>query len=328
MLFRSALRALPPPSTVSDLQRWLGAVNYYSAFIPHYADITAPLSDLLKGHPDRSRKKSMTKLLWSSQHQAAFEQIRQALAAPPLLRLFDPALPCIVSADASRVAIGGVLEQEEHGVRRPVAYYSRKLSPAEQRYTTRERECLAVKQCLQVWRHYLLGAPFTVRSDHQSLEWLQSQKVETLSDRLLRWVEFFSLFDFKQQYIPGVDNVLPDQLSRPATEVVVGAEDQRRELDLMAIATLLQEQSGVTLSPAPADVDEVDMHGLQASLATDLRAAQRADAELSAIIARMESANYNPLADQFRPLYELCDHLLVVPELDGRKRVEIGRAHV
>ena len=183
----------------SDLQRWLGAVNYYSAFIPHYAEKTAPLSDLLKGHPERIRRRSLAKLTWLPVHQQAFDTVRQALAEPPLLRLFDPALPCIVSADASGVAIGGVLEQEENGVRRPVAYYSRKLSPAEQRYTTRERECLAVKQCLQVWRHYLLGAAFTVRSDHQSLEWLQSQKVETLSDRLLRWVEFFSLFDFQQQ---------------------------------------------------------------------------------------------------------------------------------
>ena len=86
-----------------------------------------------------------------------------------MLRLFDPELPARVGADASGVAIGGVLMQEEKGVWRPVAYYSRKLSPAEQRYTTRERECLAIKQCLVEWRHYLLGAPFQVLSDHESL---------------------------------------------------------------------------------------------------------------------------------------------------------------
>ena len=56
---------------------------------------------------------------------------------------------------------------------------------------------------------------------------------------------------------------------------------------------------------------------------SDLRAAQRADAELNTIIMRMEAATYNPLADQFRPLYELCDELLVVPEHDGRKRVVV-----
>ena len=125
--------------------------------------------------------------------------------------------------DASKVALGGVLEQAEHGIWRPVAYYSRKLTPAETRYTTRERECLAVKQCLLVWRHYLLRAPFSVNSDHESLKWLRSQDVTTLSDRLLRWVEFFSLFDFEQKYIPGADNVLPDHLSRPSSSVVVNS---------------------------------------------------------------------------------------------------------
>ncbi len=162
--------------------------------------------------PAQVQRPSKAKLAWLPVHQAAFEAIREALAAPPLLRLFDPQLPCKVSVDASnlKVALRGVLEQEEQGVWRPVAYYSRKLTPAETRYTTRERECLAVKQCLVVWRHYLLGAPFTVKSDHESLKWLKTQDVTTMSDRLLRWVEFFSLFDFEQGYIPGDLNVLPD----------------------------------------------------------------------------------------------------------------------
>ncbi len=100
-------------------------------------------------------------------------------------------LPCRARSQLMppRWLCGGVLEQEEHGLWRPVAYYSSKLLPAEQRYTTRERECLAVKQCLVVWRHYLLGAPFQVKvkSDHESLKWLKTQDVSTLSDRLLCW---------------------------------------------------------------------------------------------------------------------------------------------
>ena len=208
----AAITGLAPPTTVHGLQRWLGMVNYYSSFIPRFAHITAPLSDLLKGHPQRGRPRCAAKLDWRQEHQTAFEALCTALANPPVLRLFDPALPARVSADASSVALGGVLEQEHEGVWLPVAYYSRKLSPAESRYTTRERECLAVKQCLVEWRHYLLGAPFRVRSDHQSLKWLHTQNVTTLSDRLLRWVEFFSLFDFGHDYLPGDENVLPDHL--------------------------------------------------------------------------------------------------------------------
>ena len=101
-------------SPLPELQRWLGAVNYYSSFIPRFAEITAPLTDLLKAVPAHLQRKSKAKLAWSQVHQTAFEAIREALAAPPLLRLFDPQLPCKVSVDASKVALGGVLEQEEH----------------------------------------------------------------------------------------------------------------------------------------------------------------------------------------------------------------------
>ncbi len=62
---------------------------------------------------------------------------------------------------------------------------------------------MAIKECLAEWRHYLLGAPFKVGSDHQSLQLLSTQNVTTLSDRLLRLVEFFSLFDFVQEYSPN-----------------------------------------------------------------------------------------------------------------------------
>ena len=195
----AAIRQMAPPSTVHGLQRWLGMANYYSAFIPRYAHLTAPLTDLLRNHPGSGKKHSLARIQWQPEHQAAFDQIVDALATPPILKLFDPARPARVAADSSGVALGGKLEQLWDTVWHPVAFYSRKLSPAEQRYTTRERECLAVKQCLAEWRHYLLGAPFKVQSDHQSLKWLQTQDVTTLSDRLLRWIEFFSLFDFKFQ---------------------------------------------------------------------------------------------------------------------------------
>ncbi len=175
------LQQMAPPQTVHELQLWLGMVNYYRPFIPKYAHITALLTDLLKDHPAAARPKSGASLQWLQAHQQAFDATRLALASPQLLRLFDPQLPSRVEADSSGITLGSVLKQVLH----PVANYSRKLSPAETRYTTRERECLAVKECLAEWRHFLLGAPFTVGSDHQSLQWLSTQNVTTLSDLLL-----------------------------------------------------------------------------------------------------------------------------------------------
>ncbi len=94
-----ALRLLPAPDSIVELQRWLGAVNYYGAFIPRFADITAALTDLLKAVPAQVQCQSKANLAWLPVHQAAFEAIR----APPLLCLFDPQLSCRISVDASKV---------------------------------------------------------------------------------------------------------------------------------------------------------------------------------------------------------------------------------
>lgn len=319
----AALCQLPAPDTIMELQRWLGAVNYYSAFIPKFAEITVPLTDLLKALPAQVRRKSKAKLEWLPIHQTAFEAIRHALAAPPLLRIFDPNLPCKVSVDASKAALGGVLEQEEQGQWRPVAYYSRKLTPAETRYTTRERECLAVKQCLVVWRHYLLGSPFVVKSDHESLKWLQTQDVNTMSDRLVRWVEYFSLFDFDQQYIPGELNVLPDHFSRPTTCVVLASDrSSPQQLDLIDLALFLQEHQHV-LPVLPANDDAVFPDTQVHSRFFDqIAAAQKNDPETAAIVHRLLDP-VGSRSSEFRTLYIVHDGILGVRATDGQFRTVI-----
>jgi hypothetical protein len=290
-------------------------------FIPKYAQMIEPLTDLLKGTSSTKKKKCLMLLDWQAPHQQAFEAVREALAAPPLLKLFDPALPSKVAADASGVAVGGVLLQQHAEVWHPVAYYSRKLSPTEQRYTTRERECLAVKQCLVEWRHYLLGAPFTVLSDHESLKWLQTQGVATLSDRLLRWVEYFSLYDFQQEYIPGELNVFPDGLSRPATTVcVVLTDGQVATWDLWTMAAQLNATQEVV--PVKSSL----VAGLtETSFITPFREAivkaQDEVQEYATIKSSLRRAEGPPPAE--RMLYQLVDDCLVVPEPDGHLRLVV-----
>ena len=316
-----ALQQLVPPQTVHELQRWLGMVNYYRSFIPKYATITAPLTDLLKDHQAASRPRSGARLQWLPTHQQAFDAIREALATPPVLRLFDPQLPSRVEADSSGLALVGVLKQEFDSVWHPVAYYSRKLSPAETRYTTRERECLAVKECLAEWRHYLLGAPFKVGSDHQSLQWLHTQNVTTLSDRLLRWVEFFSLFDFVQEYLPGEVNVLPDYLSRPAVEVLLVTEAGGQEnLDLIALAVFFH--NGQDAVPGVLPVCPLfEETRVETDFYVRLRAAQDADHQLAQVKQQLLAAQHPPPA--CRLLYAVHNDFVVVPEIDGRQRIVV-----
>ena len=106
--------------------------------------------------------KKDTKWVWSEWCDEAFQNLKNAIAYEPILKLPDFELPFEVHTDASDKAIGGVLVQEGH----PVTFESRKLNDAEQRYSKNEKEMVVVVHCLQVWRVYLLGTRFVVRTDN------------------------------------------------------------------------------------------------------------------------------------------------------------------
>ena len=107
-----------------------------------------------------------------------------------------------IEADASDFCLGAVLLQDGH----PIAYESRTFIPAERNYPTGERELCAVVHALKIWRCYLWGNRFTVKSDHEPLKYLQSKG--TLSNRQARWSEFLSAYDYvwiykERQYYDG-----------------------------------------------------------------------------------------------------------------------------
>nr|GMC73975.1 Retrovirus-related Pol polyprotein from transposon 17.6 [Ipomoea batatas] len=96
----------------------------------------------------------------------------------------------------------------------PIAFESRKLNEAERRYTVQEKEMTAVVHCLRVWRHYLLGAHFTIKTDNVATSYFQTQK--KLSPKQARWQDFLAEFDYSLEYKPGKANVVVDALSRKA----------------------------------------------------------------------------------------------------------------
>ncbi|KAL0181853.1 hypothetical protein M9458_021228, partial [Cirrhinus mrigala] len=127
-----------------------------------------------------------------------------------------PFRPFSVEVDASSTGVGAVLSQQQGEPAKmfPCAYFSHKLSPAERNYDVGNRELLAIKLALEEWRHWLEGAkhPFTVLTDHKSLEYLRSAKL--LNHRQARWALFFTRFDFVVSYCPGSQNTKADALSR------------------------------------------------------------------------------------------------------------------
>ena len=121
----------------------------------------------------------------------------------------------ILQTDASERGIGAVLSQRSaEGEEHPVAYFSRKLIPREERYSTVEKECLAIKLGVHAFRVYLLGRPFVVQTDHRSLEWLHRLKENNA--RLTRWSWSLQPYNFSIEHRAGRKNGNADALSRGA----------------------------------------------------------------------------------------------------------------
>jgi hypothetical protein len=198
----------PVLSKVPDLRSFLGLANYYRRFIMGYSKKVSPLTDLLKKEQ---------KWEWTTECQEAFDKLKQAISSAPVLGLPDFQKPFDVHTDASDRAIGGVLMQEGH----PLAFESRKLKEAEQRYSTHEKEMVAVIHCLSVWRHYLLGTKFTVFTDNVANTYFKTQK--NLTPKQARWQEFLAEFDFEWVHKPGRQNDVADALSRKEVQVYVAA---------------------------------------------------------------------------------------------------------
>ena len=102
--------------------------------------------------------------------------------------------------------------QEHDGKLSPVSYASRKLTESEKKYSTIERECLAVVWAVRKFLIFLYGTEFTLQTDHQPLVYLKTAKF--LNDRVMRWAMFLQNYGIKIESIKGVDNVCADYLSR------------------------------------------------------------------------------------------------------------------
>ena len=126
--------------------------NHLGKFLPHLAEKTHPLRDLLK---------KTNKWAWEPQQQQAFDSIKKDLTTPPGLALYDPNAETLLSADSSSYGMGAVLLQRQTGIEwRPVAYASRSLSSTEQRYAQIEKEALASTWACERFAEFLIGKSF------------------------------------------------------------------------------------------------------------------------------------------------------------------------
>ena len=200
-----AVEEWPQPTTLKDLQRFLGFANFYRRFIRNYSRVAAPLTKLTS---------TSVPFEWTAEAEAAFKELKRRFTTAPVLIHPDPSRQFTVEVDASDTGVGAVLSQRsaEDQKLHPCAFFSYRLKPAERNYDVGNRELLAVKLALEEWRHWLEGAehPFVVWTDHKNLAYIQSAK--RLNSRQARWALFFGRFRFTITYRPGSRKVKPDAL--------------------------------------------------------------------------------------------------------------------
>ena len=203
------IRTFPQPTSQRKLRQFLGLVNFYRRFIPSCAHILQPLHHLLSGSPKNDRR-----LEWNSEAEAAFVAIKEALADATLLVHPHVDAPTSLITDASDTAVGAVLQQQIDSVWSPLGYFSRKLTPAETRYSTFDRELLAVYLSIKHFRHFLEGRSFSVVTDHKPLTFALSTPSKHHSPRQIRHLDFISQFTSDIKFLKGSSNAAADALSR------------------------------------------------------------------------------------------------------------------
>ena len=256
----TVIRQFPQPTTGRKLRQFLGLINFYHRFIPDCAKILQPLNVLL-AVPSKGEDKH---LIWMEQALSAFYLVREALAKATLLFHPQPDAPTCLITDASDVTVGAVLQQLIGAVWSPIAYFSRKLQPAETKYSTFDREFPAIY--LAIFRHFVEGRTFHVITDHKPLTFVFSIQTKQHSPRQIRHLDFISQFTTDIWHIKGVDNTAADALSRLELDALHEAGVPAIDLRAMAKAqsedTALHNRetsSSLTLQEVPSPTADVTL---------------------------------------------------------------------
>jgi hypothetical protein len=234
------------PSSAKGVLGFLGFANFYRRFIKDFSQIAAPLYALVK---------KGTTFRWGEEANQAFQQLKEAFVQAPVLAQFDPDDDTVLETDSSGYCLGGVLSQFKNGILRPVAYYSKKLQPAECNYPIYDKELLAIIRCLEEWEAELKSVgQFTILTDHKNLEYFTT--VCKLSERQMRWQLVLSKFNPIIQYRPGKEGGLPDALTRRDQDLPQEGDQRLNHRMTQLIPDGMIQGNAIRLAPVSAPVAE------------------------------------------------------------------------
>jgi len=271
-----AIKEWPVPRCLREVRAFVGLASYYRRFVNDFASKAEPLTALTRAG---------LRFNWTDRAQTAFEKLKDALLETPVLAFPYPNKPCILDTDASDVAIGAVLSQVVDGLERPIAFFSKVMSPAQRNYCATRRELLAVIAAMQHFRHYLLNNEIILRTDHHSLKWLRTFKHP--EGILARWIETLAEFSYTVEHRPGRVHCNADGLSRQQCKQCWGKVIKTPWVDELQRA------------------DDIVLHAIQLLpelTSEEVADMQTADTALGPLMDMLDS-NTQPTTDQLRELH-------------------------
>ena len=203
-----AILRISPPKNKRQLRHFLGMVNYYRDMWRHRSHILAPLTSLVS---------TTVPFKWTEEHQKAFDEMKRVMSKETLLSFPDFNKEFHVYTDASKTQLGAVIMQEG----KPLAFYSRKMSGPQQRYTVGEQELLSIVETLKEFKNILFGQKIIVHTDHMNIVYSALS-----NDRITRWRMLLEEFGPTYKHVKGKDNVVADALSQMDSGEMLG-EDRK-----------------------------------------------------------------------------------------------------
>lgn len=271
----------PSPKSRKQLKAFLGCINYYNKFLDKYSDTVQPLMRLT------SKK---TKFIWSAEDEETFRKVKQLFLQANVLHHPDPNKEYWLQTDASNHSIGGHLYQiKPNGEKAAIMFISRTLHPTEQRYTTTEKELLAIVHCLQKTRYITLGSKINIVTDNNALTFIKTCRL--LNARLTRWILAIQDYNYTISHCKGKENPTADALSRIESD--------------QSTSNFNVDQQEILIAYLSEVVDEALLEKLQ-----NLSIYQQQDPILAPIYESL-SVNANvPKQELIQNKYKLYNHIL------------------
>ena len=199
----------PRPTTVTQVRQFMGLCGFLRKFIPKFATIASPITDLTRGYSS-----TQIQFDWTQSQEDAFDTLKDIIAQDVTLAYADFTRPFRLTTDACRTGLGAILEQQEaDGKWRPIGFASRRTSESERNYPMHKLEFLCLRWAItEKFSDYLRTHHFTVYSDNNPLTYiLTNNKLDATAQR---WVSSLEPYSFTIKYKPGSDNTAVDALSR------------------------------------------------------------------------------------------------------------------